>query len=328
MFQRLNSRKAAGPDNISPGLLKLCADQLSSVFTDIFNVFLSQCKIPHCFKKSTIIHVPKKSTASCLNDYRHVALTSVVMKTLERLVLQFLKSIIDPLLDQFQFAYRNNRSVDDAVAIGLFYVLKHLDSPNTYARILFVYFSSAFNTIIPSKLFDKIQNLGVPQSMCLWILDFLLNRPQVVKIGDNLSSSVTLSTGTPQGCVLSPMLYSLFTHDCLSCHVHTKILKFADDTTVIGLITNSDESEYRDQVNKLISWCNDKNLELNVHKTKEMMVDFRRKKSSPPSPIVIDGRTVEIVQHFTFLGSTISSNLKWELNVVNIVKKVQQRLYF
>ena len=185
MFQRLNSRKAAGPDNISSCLLKLCADQLSSVFTDIFNVSLSQCKIPHCFKKSTIIPVPKKSTASCLNDYRPVALTSVVMKTLERLVLQFLKSIIDPLLDQFQFAYRNNRSVDDAVAIGLFHVLKHLDSPNTYARILFVDFSSAFNTIIPSKLFDKIQSLGVPQSMCLWILEFLLNRPQVVKIGDN-----------------------------------------------------------------------------------------------------------------------------------------------
>ena len=89
MFQRLNSRKAAGPDNISPCLPKLCADQLSSVFTDIFNVSLSQCKIPHCFKKSTIIPVPKKSTASCLNDYRPVALTSVVMKTLERLVLQW-----------------------------------------------------------------------------------------------------------------------------------------------------------------------------------------------------------------------------------------------
>ena len=124
------------------------------------------------------------------------------------------------------------------------------------------------------------------------------------------------------------MLYSLFTHDCLSCHVRTKILKFADDTTVIGLVTNADESEYRDQVNKLISWCNDNNLELNVNKTKEMIVDFRRKKCSPPSPLVIHGRTIEIVQHFKFLGSTISSNLKKELNVVSIVKKAQQRLYF
>ncbi|KAK2177409.1 hypothetical protein NP493_600g02006 [Ridgeia piscesae] len=149
MCQRLNSRKAAGPDNISPCLLKLCANQPSGVFTNIFNVSLSQCKIPHCFKKSTIIPVPKKYTASCLNDYRPDALTSVVMKTLERLVLMFLKSIIDPLLDQFQFAYRNNRSVDDAVALGLFYVLQHVDIPNTYVRVPFVDFSSAFNTIIP-----------------------------------------------------------------------------------------------------------------------------------------------------------------------------------
>ena len=100
------------------------------------------------------------------------------------------------------------------------------------------------------------------------------------------------------------MLYSLSTHDCLSCHVRTKILKFADDTTVTGLVQNSDESESRDQVNKLISWCNDNNLELKVSKTKEMIVDFRRKTFSPPSPLVIDGRTVEIVQHFQFLGST------------------------
>ncbi|KAK2182878.1 hypothetical protein NP493_331g02002 [Ridgeia piscesae] len=59
-----------------------------------------------------------------------------------------------------------------------------------------------------------------------------------------------------------------------------------------------------------------------------MIMDFRRKKYSPPSPLVIDDRTVEIVQHIKFLGSTISSNLKWELNVVNIVKTAQQRLYF
>ena len=104
------------------------------------------------------------------------------------------------------------------------------------------------------------------------------------------------------------MLYSLFTHDCLSCHVGTKILKFADDTTVIGLITNSDESEYRDQVNKLISWCNDYNLELNVNKTKEMIVYFRSKKSSPSSPLAIDGRAVEIVQHFKFLQSRVILN--------------------
>ena len=72
------------------------------------------------------------------------------------------------------------------------------------------------------------------------------------------------------------MVYSLFKHDCLSCHVRTKIQKFAADSTKIGLITNFDESEYRDQVNKLIGWCNDNSMELNVNKTKNIIVDFTK----------------------------------------------------
>ena len=107
------------------------------------------------------------------------------------------------------------------------------------------------------------------------------------------------------------------------CHESTQILKFADDTTVPGLITNSNESEYRDQVNKLIGWCSENNLELNVDKTKETIVDFRR----IFSPLLIEGRTVETVQHFRFLGSRISSNLKWKLNIDSIVKRAQHRLY-
>ena len=91
----------------------------------------------------------------------------------------------------------------------------------------------------PQKLFEKIQNVGVPQSKYMWILDFLLTRPRVVKIGGNLSSSLTLCADMPAR-LLSPMLYSFFTYDCVSCHDRTQILKCADDTTMLGLITNSD----------------------------------------------------------------------------------------
>ena len=79
-----------------------------------------------------------------------------------------------------------------------------------------------------------------------------------MKIHGNFSSSLTLSNGTPQGCVLSPMLYSLIIYDYVSCHESTQILKFADDTTVLGLITNFDESEYRDQMNKPVARCKEK----------------------------------------------------------------------
>ena len=82
--------------------------------------------------------------------------------------------------------------------------------------MLFIDYSSAFNTIVPvpSKLIIiKLEALGLNPSLCNWVLDFLTGRPQVVKVGNNISTSLTLNTGAPKGCVLSPLLYSLFTHD-------------------------------------------------------------------------------------------------------------------
>ncbi len=98
-----------------------------------------------------------------------------------------------------------------------------------------------------------------------------------MKVGQFTSNSITLNVGAPQGCVLSPLLYSLYTHDCVSSHSSTSIVKFADDTVVLGLINNDDEAAYLDEVERLTSWCQDNCLSLNVSKTKELIVDFRKK---------------------------------------------------
>ncbi len=211
------------------------------------------------------------------------------MKSLERLVLAYLKDITRPLLDPLQFAYRANGSVDDTVNMGLHYILQHLDKPGNYARILFVDFSSAFNTIMPDLLSDKLT--------------------QLVRLGKLTSRTLTISTGAPQSCVLSPLLFSLYTNDCTSKDPSGKLLKFADDTTVIGLIKDGDESAYRQEVEQLAVWCSLNNLELNTLKTVEMIVDFRRNPPALP-PLTIMNSTVAAVESFRFLGTTISQDLK------------------
>ncbi len=220
-----------------------------------------------------------------LNDYRPVALTSVVMKSFERLVLAYLKASTGPLLDPQQFAYRANRSVNDAVNMGLYFIMLHLDRPETYVRILFVDISAAFNTIIPDTLQNKLTQFSVPTFVCQWITSFLTDRQQVARLGKFSSSTRTISTGAPQGCVLSPLLFSLYMNDCASKDPSIKLLKFADDNTLIGLIQDSDKSAYRQEVEQLAVWCNLNNLELNTLKTVEMIVDFRRTPLlSPHSP--------------------------------------------
>ena len=104
---------------------------------------------------------------------------------------------------------------------------------------------------MPSKLITKLRTLGLNTSLCNWIMDFLTGQPQVVKVGYNTSAMLTLNTGTRQGCVLSPLLYFLFIHDCVAKHDSNTIMKFADNTTVVGLITGNDETAYREEVRDL-----------------------------------------------------------------------------
>jgi hypothetical protein len=93
----------------------------------------------------------------------------------------------------------------------------------------------------------------------------------VVRVGNKTSATLILNTGATQGCVLSPLLYSLFTYDCVAKHDSNTIIKFADDTTVI---TDNVETAYREEeVRELAVWCQDNNLSLNVSKTKELIVD-------------------------------------------------------
>ncbi|KAL0152343.1 hypothetical protein M9458_052066 [Cirrhinus mrigala] len=325
VFRKNKRRKAPGTDGVTPACLKTCADQLAPILSQIFNRSLELCEVPSCFKRSTIIPVPKKPKITGLNDYGPVALTSVVMKSFEKLVLAYLKNITGPLLDPLQFAYRANRSVDDAVNMGLHFILQHLDETGNYVRILFVDFSSAFNTIIPTLLQSKLAQFSVP--ICQWITSFLTDRQQLVRLGKFTSHGRTTSTGAPQGCVLSPLLFSLYSNDCTSKDPSVKLLKFADDTTLIGLINDGDESAYRQEVKELAVWCSHNNLELNTLKTVEMTVDFRRNPPALP-PLTIMDSTVTLVETFRFLGTTLTQNLKWDNHIDLIVKKAQQRLYF
>uniref|UniRef100_A0A3Q2ZZP0 Reverse transcriptase domain-containing protein n=1 Tax=Kryptolebias marmoratus TaxID=37003 RepID=A0A3Q2ZZP0_KRYMA len=193
--------------------------------------------------------------------------------------------------------------------------------------MLFLDFSSAFNTIIPQYLAEKLGHLGFSNRLRNWLLDFLTDRSQSVRIGQYTSDVINLSTGSPQGCVLSPLLFTLMTHDCAPRFATNHIVKFADDTMVVGLITDDNDLDYREEVEQLVVWCRENSLILNVDKTKEMIVDFRKNRPSH-APLLINSSAVEVVSSTKFLGVHITNDLSWTVNTASLVKKAQKRLYF
>ena len=84
----------------------------------------------------------------------------------------------------------------------------------------------------------------------------------MVRVGNNRSAMLILNTGPPQVCLHSPLLYSLFTHDCMARHASNTIIKFADDTTVAGLITDNNKTDYREEVRDVAVWFQDNILSL------------------------------------------------------------------
>ena len=127
--------------------------------------------------------------------------------------------------------------------------------------------------------------------------------------------------------MVSPILFTLLTHDCPPLHNSNSIIKFADDTTVVGLISNNDGTNYRSEVSRLTSWCRHNNLSLNVEKTKEIVVDFRRAHTQHPS-LSTNGAAVERVSSTKFLGVHVSEDLSWTTNTSSLAKRAHQRLHF
>eukprot|EP00061_Rhincodon_typus_P018284 g47393.t1 len=117
------------------------------------------------------------------------------------------------------------------------------------------------------------------------------------------------------------------TYNCVTEFRTNAVYKFTDDTTVVGRISNNDESKYRREIEGLVTWCNENNLSLNIGKTKELITDFGEK-GGEYAPIYLDGTEVERVKSIKFIGVTITNDLSWTSQVNATAKKTQQRLFF
>jgi len=272
MFKSIDTKKALGPDGCSAGLLKNFAHELAPVWQPLFQASIDTHTVPVIWKTAYIKPLPKTPCPKEYKDFRPIALTSVIVKCLERLLLQHLVHTVKDKLDPWQFAYKKGCSTEDAVAALVHIISKHLDKPKTIVRALFLDFSSAFNTVQVDRLVSKLVRLNVNPYLVQWYTSFLTDRVQRVKVNKTVSSAIITNVGVPQGCVSSAILFTLYTDDCRTDVSNQYILKYSDDTVLISVINDLNSPEFHQQgVTKLNEWCENNALVINTSKTEEIV---------------------------------------------------------
>ncbi len=204
--------------------------------------------------------------------------------------------------------------------MGLHYILQHLDKPGTYVRILFLDFSSAFNTIIPNLLLSKLTQLSVPTSMCQWIISFLTDRQQLVRLGKILIQHLYDQHWCPSGMCFSP-------HCSSPCTPTTAHLKSPLSSSWSSQMTPHLSASIRTVTSlltdrRLKSWLSGA-ITTTWSSTRSKRWRWSWTSGETPPPLTIMNSTVAAVESFRFLGTNISQDLKWEFHIDSIVKKAQ-----
>lgn len=132
------------------------------------------------------------------------------------------------------------------------------------------------NAFCELYLFTKLNDLGFTPKLFSLILDFLISCRQVEGMSSITSAPLILNTEAPQDCILSPLLYSQYIHTCVSTDQSNLVVRFTDNTTMVGLIFNRYEMTYRKEMGNLSQQRQKSNLLLNMAKTKELLMDYRR----------------------------------------------------
>ena len=196
------------------------------------------------------------------------------------------------------------------------------DGTGDAVRVVLFDYRKAFNLIDHNILAKKVIQLPMPTFIKRWVIDFLINRQQRVKLArDCMSEWIDIPSCVPQGTKLGPWLFIRMINDL--CPLHER-WKYIDDT-VLEIIHRDTPSNIQDSVDRVQNWSVENKMQLNASKCKELVISFT-KAEKEFLRLKINSGQIEVVNHARILGLTITKDLKWNQHITNIIKKANKRI--
>ena len=255
LLKNLKTRKAPGPDKITPKILKELADEISPALTLLYQSSINSGVVPEDWRTAHVTPIFKKGERYKASNYRPISLTSIPGKLLEHIIVHKIMNFAENnnILCREQHGFRRHRSCTSQL-LGLVDDISYSRDKGKQVDMLVMDFAKAFDKVSHSLLMHKLQHYGITGAINKWIKNFLSDRKQAVVVDGATSSFVPVESGVPQGSVLGPSLFLLYINDLPKGLTSTTRL-FADDTACHREIDRAtDQCKMQKDLDGLADW--------------------------------------------------------------------------
>ena len=324
-LQRLDTSKAPGPDGISNKILKRAKYALKEIVSHLFNICLAESFVPTQWKEANIIPIPKTNDPKEAGDYRPIALTSSLCKTLERIIVkQILKYTESIWKDNKQYGFLPGRNTMDALIQVIEDWNRATDEGRTTHAVFFD-FKKAFDLINHLILLRKLEKL-LPKWLTSWIAQYLTGRKQRVKSNNQYSDWLDVEAGVIQGSVLGPILFIIFISDINSYIPPViQLIKYADDLGTYNDFKDTKDDHTQLAIDGIEKWAKENGMQINTNKTKHMIIN-QQKNQTNIQP-TLNNQTLEQVKNYKYLGAIINEELNSDEQWNATSKKTNCHIY-
>lgn len=325
ILQHINPKKAPGFDLITGKVLQELTNRGFKAIQQIFNAVLRLGYFPSQWKVAQIIMLlkPGKNPNETVS-YRPISLLPILSKVFEKIFLQRLKPILENnlLIPDHQFGFRSQHGTIEQVH-RIVNIINKAFEKKMYCSAAFLDISQAFDKVWHEGLQYKLKQ-NLPYNFVTVIKSYLTERYFLVKYQDEYSNLLPIKSGVPQGSVLGPILYLLYTAD-LPTTSRTEVATYADDTAVLAVHANSTTaSQYlQENLNKIQTWL--VKWKIKANELKSIHVTFTLNRDTCP-PVILNDRQLNQADDTKYLGMHMDRRLTWKKHIFTKRKQLGLKL--
>ena len=330
ILQQLDTKKATGPDDVSPQILKRCASEICAPLTSVFSACLQENTWPSVWKEARVVPVHKRSSRSDPKNYRPISLLSVVGKVFERVVTDVVcRHLSDNyLLSDQQYGFRPGRSTSDLLMLLTRKWQDALDE-GLDTIVVALDIAGAFDRVWHGGLLEKLRAKGIQGNLLQLLGNYLQGRTLHVVVNGQASDSLPVEASVPQGSVLGPVLWNIYVDDLL--RQLPAVSAYADDCTLSFTYPRQDSGRAADDINHQLrviqEWGERWQVIFAPEKTQAMVVS--RSPAAGPAVeerICFGGVPLPLQEAIKILGVEVDRGLRFDGHIKHIAKMASHRV--